>query len=61
MSLASTDELWIGLNDKNKERLFDWSDHSTVRFTSWESGNPALSTDAEDCVLMRGEVRNTGY
>lgn len=57
MSAASTDELWIGLNDIRTERLFDWSDHSTVSFTSWEYGEPDISTDSEDCVLIRGEVR----
>ncbi|XP_039998644.1 macrophage mannose receptor 1-like [Xiphias gladius] len=55
---ASTDELWIGLNDRKTEGLFDWSDHSTVSFTSWEFGKPAVSTDIKDCVLIRGENGN---
>ncbi|XP_068427308.1 macrophage mannose receptor 1-like [Clinocottus analis] len=54
----STDELWIGLNDRKTERLFEWSDHSTVSFTSWEFGKPAVSTDIKDCVLIRGENGN---
>uniref|UniRef100_A0A667X6X6 Mannose receptor, C type 1b n=1 Tax=Myripristis murdjan TaxID=586833 RepID=A0A667X6X6_9TELE len=54
----ATDELWIGLNDKKTEGLFDWSDHSTVTFTSWESGEPTASADQEDCVLMKGENAN---
>uniref|UniRef100_A0A667XPX9 Mannose receptor, C type 1b n=1 Tax=Myripristis murdjan TaxID=586833 RepID=A0A667XPX9_9TELE len=54
----ATDELWIGLNDKKTEGLFDWSDHSTVTFTSWEFGEPTVSADQEDCVLMRGENGN---
>nr|XP_046265195.1 macrophage mannose receptor 1-like isoform X4 [Scatophagus argus] len=58
LGYASTDELWIGLNDRKTERLFDWSDHSTVRFTSWEYGKPALFTSQEDCVLIRGENGN---
>ncbi|XP_040911919.1 macrophage mannose receptor 1-like [Toxotes jaculatrix] len=58
LGYASTDELWIGLNDKNTEGLFDWSDHSPVSFTSWMYGRPAVSTDAEDCVLIRGENGN---
>ncbi|XP_078029223.1 macrophage mannose receptor 1-like [Epinephelus lanceolatus] len=58
LGYASTDELWIGLNDRKTERLFDWSDHSTVSFTSWESGKPAIFTDNEDCVLIRGENGN---
>lgn len=67
MSAASTDELWIGLNDIKTEGLFDWSDHSTVTFTSWGFGKPAVSTDAENCVLITGEVTQnifhtkTGY
>lgn len=60
-SVASTDELWIGLNDIRTEGLFDWSDQSHVSFTSWEYGKPGLSTDGDDCVLIRGEVRPCAY
>lgn len=56
-SAASSDELWIGFNDIRTEGLFDWSDHSSVSFTSWTFGKPAVSTDAEDCVLITGQVR----
>ncbi|XP_040027915.2 macrophage mannose receptor 1 isoform X1 [Gasterosteus aculeatus] len=58
LGYESTDELWIGLNDRKTEGLFDWSDHSTVSFTSWEFGNPAASSDINDCVLIRGENGN---
>lgn len=58
LGYASTDELWIGLNDRRTEGLFDWSDHSTVSFTSWEYGEPSVPGDSEDCVLMRGEKGN---
>ncbi|XP_044077015.1 macrophage mannose receptor 1-like [Siniperca chuatsi] len=58
LGYASTDELWIGLNDRKTERLFDWSDHSTVSFTSWEFGKPAVLSDQEDCVLISGENGN---
>ncbi|XP_070774848.1 macrophage mannose receptor 1-like [Enoplosus armatus] len=58
LGYASTDELWIGLNDRQTERLFDWIDHSTVSFTSWEFGKPAVATDIKDCVLIRGENGN---
>lgn len=54
---ASTDELWIGLNDIRTEGLFDWSDHSTVSYTSWTYGKPTVSINTEDCVLITGEVR----
>ncbi|XP_028282934.1 macrophage mannose receptor 1b isoform X2 [Parambassis ranga] len=58
LGYSSTDELWIGLNDRKTEGLFDWNDHSTVSFTSWEFGKPSVSTDGEDCVLIRGENGN---
>ncbi|XP_022613796.1 macrophage mannose receptor 1-like isoform X2 [Seriola dumerili] len=58
LGYASTDELWIGLNDRKTEGLFDWSDHSTVSFTSWEFGKVAVSTHIKDCVLIRGEKGN---
>ncbi|XP_030606959.1 macrophage mannose receptor 1-like isoform X2 [Archocentrus centrarchus] len=58
LGYASNDELWIGLNDRRTEGLFDWSDHSYVSFTSWEFGKPAVSTDGDDCVLIRGENGN---
>ncbi|XP_073347649.1 macrophage mannose receptor 1-like [Pagrus major] len=58
LGYESTDELWIGLNDRKTERLFDWIDHSTVSFTSWEFGKPATSTEIKDCVLIRGENGN---
>ncbi|XP_041848819.1 macrophage mannose receptor 1-like isoform X2 [Melanotaenia boesemani] len=58
LGYASTDELWIGLNDRRTERLFDWSDSSTVSFTSWEFGKPSVSSDGEDCVLIREEKGN---
>lgn len=57
VSAEATDELWIGLNDRKTEGLFDWADLSDVRFTSWEYGRPAVSSEMEDCVLMRGAVR----
>lgn len=52
----STDEIWIGLNDRKSEGLFEWADHSTVSFTSWEYGKPDVSSETKDCVLIRGEV-----
>ncbi|XP_047445681.1 macrophage mannose receptor 1-like isoform X2 [Mugil cephalus] len=58
LGYGATDELWIGLNDRNMEGLFDWSDHSTVSFTSWEYGKPTVSTENEDCVLIRGQNGN---
>ncbi|XP_042353789.1 macrophage mannose receptor 1-like isoform X2 [Plectropomus leopardus] len=58
LGYTSTDELWIGLNDRKTEGLFEWMDHSTVSFTSWEFGKPAVPNNMKDCVLIRGENGN---
>ncbi|XP_068459604.1 macrophage mannose receptor 1-like isoform X2 [Clinocottus analis] len=58
LGYASTDELWIGLNDIMTEGLFEWSDHSTVSFTSWDFGKPTVATDSDDCVLITGKKGN---
>ncbi|XP_047205018.1 macrophage mannose receptor 1 [Girardinichthys multiradiatus] len=51
-----TDVLWIGLNDQSHQMLFEWSDHSHVTFTNWQSGEPSHATNhQEDCVLIRGK------
>lgn len=37
--------------------LFEWSDHSHVTFTQWQTGEPSHATNLqEDCVLIRGKV-----
>nr|XP_061795005.1 macrophage mannose receptor 1-like [Nerophis lumbriciformis] len=58
LGYASTDEIWIGLNDRRTEGLFQWSDQTDVFFTSWEYGEPTLLMEDEDCVLIRGENGN---
>lgn len=54
---AKTDVLWIGLNDQRNQMLFEWSDHSHVTFTQWQSDEPSHAVNhQEDCVLIRGKV-----
>ncbi|XP_047424697.1 macrophage mannose receptor 1 [Mugil cephalus] len=51
-----TDVLWIGLNDQRNQMLFEWSDHSHVTFTQWQSDEPSHASNfQEDCVLIRGK------
>ncbi|XP_072326967.1 echinoidin-like [Scyliorhinus torazame] len=40
---------WIGLNDIEKEREFEWSDGSPVQYTKWHQSEPSNNGD-EDCV-----------
>ncbi|XP_056155303.1 macrophage mannose receptor 1 [Lampris incognitus] len=52
----STDELWIGFNDQRNQMLFEWTDHTHVTYTQWQTGEPSHATVLqEDCVLMRGK------
>ena len=52
-----TDVLWIGLNDQRNQMLFEWSDHSHVTFTQWQSDEPSHATNyQEDCIIIQGKV-----
>uniref|UniRef100_UPI00359023F9 macrophage mannose receptor 1-like isoform X2 n=1 Tax=Myxine glutinosa TaxID=7769 RepID=UPI00359023F9 len=56
LDLSSEDKLWIGLNDRQNEMLFVWSDHSPVSFTSWQHYEPNGQQESEeDCVYMHGK------
>lgn len=53
-----TDVLWIGLNDRRNQMLFEWSDNSHVTFTQWDVDEPSHATNLqEDCVHIRGKVK----
>uniref|UniRef100_A0A3P9KK49 Macrophage mannose receptor 1 n=1 Tax=Oryzias latipes TaxID=8090 RepID=A0A3P9KK49_ORYLA len=53
---SQTDMLWIGFNDQRNQLLFEWSDHSQVTFTQWDTGEPShIINHQEDCVLIRGK------
>eukprot|EP01083_Nonionella_stella_P144123 449387_1 len=34
------DIIWIGLNDLNKEDVFEWSDGTTSSYLNWRTGEP---------------------
>lgn len=53
-----TDVVWIGLNDRRNQMLFEWSDNSHVTFTQWDVDEPSHATNLqEDCVHIRGKVK----
>lgn len=36
----ATTNVWIGMNDINRESTFLWADGSTVSYTNWVNGAP---------------------
>ncbi|MCA9514038.1 MAG: C-type lectin domain-containing protein [Myxococcales bacterium] len=44
--------LWIGLNDRETEGRFVWSDGTAVGFTGWSNGEPNDAGGNEDCVQL---------
>ncbi|KAM9308126.1 macrophage mannose receptor 1 [Gastrophryne carolinensis] len=52
-------DFWIGMNDRNQEHKFLWTDQRPVYFTSWAKGHPSGShayahDDDTDCVAIKG-------
>uniref|UniRef100_H3C0X5 C-type lectin domain-containing protein n=1 Tax=Tetraodon nigroviridis TaxID=99883 RepID=H3C0X5_TETNG len=50
------DELCTGFYAIRTEGLFDWSDQPSVRFISCTFGQPPVSTDAQDCAPIPGQL-----
>ncbi|XP_072010898.1 macrophage mannose receptor 1-like [Engystomops pustulosus] len=59
-----TDDVWIGLHDKNKENKFVWTDQSGVYYTNWAKGWPQHfrgSWSVTDCVAFQhGNILEAG-
>ena len=52
--LDQTEKIWIGLNDKEKEDEFHWSDGTPFNFSSFISSDPRQGKH-KNCVLMRND------
>ncbi|XP_070535731.1 macrophage mannose receptor 1-like [Ptychodera flava] len=46
------EEFWIGLNDRDAENGFVWTDGTPVNFVMWDEGEPNDNGGDEDCVEM---------
>lgn len=51
----NTPYVWIGLNDKDEEGQYVWTDQSDVRYTNWCEGCPADAYAHNDVVGMLTE------
>lgn len=52
-------QYWIGLNDREIEWTFRWTDGAPVTFTLWSPSEPNnFENKDEDCVTMYAYVRN---
>ncbi|XP_048579857.1 uncharacterized protein LOC5521688 isoform X1 [Nematostella vectensis] len=49
---GSSASLWIGLNDRESNRLFSWSDQSPFVITRWDAGYPKDTTNTKSCVEL---------
>lgn len=52
--LDQTEKIWIGLNDREKEDEFHWSDGTPFNFSSFISSDPKQGRH-KNCVLMRND------
>ncbi|XP_072010312.1 macrophage mannose receptor 1-like isoform X1 [Engystomops pustulosus] len=59
-----TDDVWIGLHDKNKDNKFVWTDQSGVYYTNWAKGWPQprsrLWSDTDCVAIQHGYVVGDG-
>ncbi|XP_073715679.1 macrophage mannose receptor 1-like isoform X2 [Misgurnus anguillicaudatus] len=65
LMLRSTDDVWIGLNDINKEMRFVWTDGKGVKYTNWLKGYPWFGfykeREGTDCgVMVKHPEKSTG-
>ena len=52
-SLIGSNEVWIGLNDKQTQETYVWSDGTAFSYTSWDTNQPGNTNQKQDCVAMR--------
>ncbi|XP_075780138.1 C-type lectin-like [Pelodiscus sinensis] len=55
---TSTELVWIGLHDPNKDKTWVWTDGSVYRYKAWNIGEPNNAKGREYCVEL---LVTTGY
>ncbi|XP_068203774.1 macrophage mannose receptor 1-like [Palaemon carinicauda] len=46
---------WIGLNNKELQSTYQWSDNWPVTYTNWGEGQPQVNVTDKNCVMMDSE------
>jgi hypothetical protein len=57
----SSSHVWIGLNDRDMEGKYGWTDGSALNYVNWTRSKPNVAPDQKDCILVvhgDWEVRN---
>ncbi|TSO98579.1 C-type lectin domain family 4 member M [Bagarius yarrelli] len=57
--LTSNYEAWIGLSDKNKEKVWKWVDGTPLTAPYWYEGQPNNAKNADNCVKTIREKSQT--
>ena len=52
-NFGGSEQLWIGLQDRNQEGEFAWIDGSAVGYTNWNDSEPNDSGTGEDYAILR--------
>ena len=57
--LSSGDSAWIGLNDKETQETYKWSDgtafDSSTSYNNWDTNQPSNTNGKQDCVNMKDD------
>ncbi|XP_071951100.1 macrophage mannose receptor 1-like [Antedon mediterranea] len=56
-----TGNFWIGLNDRDAEERYEWSDDSPVDYLPWAIGQPNNDDHTENCVEMIYDKNTNGW
>uniref|UniRef100_UPI0011774F71 DNRLRE domain-containing protein n=1 Tax=Calothrix rhizosoleniae TaxID=888997 RepID=UPI0011774F71 len=60
-TFGTSEELWIGLTDKDTEGTFTWASGEAVTYTNWVPGEPNSHSTSSDYVRMNFDNSDSGW